>query len=638
MKYFTDCDLKMNFSVETKKFFAVCSEMVRQLDIKSPYTEHQVNEMAADLNCALPLFDVNDGVFSMESFGKYKTKDPAEQYHPQYFLTFTIDKSTRTIGEGALDGVYFENVRVLVTDVDADGYSGGVVHSLPPDMLAFYWNIPIALQGDTFVVQDSCKVLISGTDSYQKVLFANADNLRHVVFPKEMFAVYGSLFFGCYYLESVKLPQNIAMIPRGMFAACMRLPSVHLPDSVHAIGSSAFYNCTALETINLDKLHLVEDSAFCRCESLTRATFHENVVLGPTAFNLCKRLQSVQFNGDYAFLGGEVFNGCLQLKSVKLPKFVVSSTMSVTLDDWVIEQFLQRYLEGSDTLDGAVVTYKNGDLQRKSQCMLRLPSGCFRETAIQEIELPESLTAIGYMAFMDCKRLQSIVLPKMLSTIENKAFYGCVNLQSVEMPIDTFAIEKEAFAGCKALKMVDLSHARDIKEKVFYGCSALQSVAFSTEVYEIANSAFSGCKSLKCLDFSKVSNLHKFGEYAFYGCASLEQVIFSPTNGALPDGVEILDYSPFRFCDYAFQSIQKQCFADCSKLREIVLPETIQEIGVGAFRNCKELQVLRLPASVRKIGTSAFAGCKNLTLEVYPGTYAEEYCKKYYPKKFRVIK
>lgn len=56
-----------------------------------------------------------------------------------------------------------------------------------------------------------------------------------------------------------------------------------------------------------------------------------------------------------------------------------------------------------------------------------------------------------------------------------------------------------------------------------------------------------------------------------------------------------------------------------SKLEELVIPNTIEEIGENAFYQCIKLTKLSIPASVKTISSKAFANCRNiktLTFEV----------------------
>ena len=55
---------------------------------------------------------------------------------------------------------------------------------------------------------------------------------------------------------------------------------------------------------------------------------------------------------------------------------------------------------------------------------------------------------------------------------------------------------------------------------------------------------------------------------------------------------------------------------------EIVIPDTVTEIGDEAFKDCKKLKRIDLPASLTKLGSCVFPGSDDLTL-YYAGTKAQ---------------
>lgn len=50
----------------------------------------------------------------------------------------------------------------------------------------------------------------------------------------------------------------------------------------------------------------------------------------------------------------------------------------------------------------------------------------------------------------------------------------------------------------------------------------------------------------------------------------------------------------------------------CTALKEVVMPEGLQEIGVSAFNSCSSLEKAVIPSSVTNIGESAFKVCSSL--------------------------
>lgn len=54
-------------------------------------------------------------------------------------------------------------------------------------------------------------------------------------------------------------------------------------------------------------------------------------------------------------------------------------------------------------------------------------------------------------------------------------------------------------------------------------------------------------------------------------------------------------------------------FKDCKKLKQIVLPPTITEIGSKSFLNCESLCRISIPSSVTCIGDNSFENCNSLS-------------------------
>lgn len=58
-------------------------------------------------------------------------------------------------------------------------------------------------------------------------------------------------------------------------------------------------------------------------------------------------------------------------------------------------------------------------------------------------------------------------------------------------------------------------------------------------------------------------------------------------------------------------------FEDCASLKNVILPDSIEEISSEAFMNCTALETITLPASLEKLYRSAFEGCTSLKEVVF---------------------
>lgn len=64
--------------------------------------------------------------------------------------------------------------------------------------------------------------------------------------------------------------------------------------------------------------------------------------------------------------------------------------------------------------------------------------------------------------------------------------------------------------------------------------------------------------------------------------------------------------------------LRDNAFYECSSLKHIVLPETLEKIGHHAFYGCSSLESIVIPDSVTEIGMGAFCGCQSLTSAILP--------------------
>ena len=64
-------------------------------------------------------------------------------------------------------------------------------------------------------------------------------------------------------------------------------------------------------------------------------------------------------------------------------------------------------------------------------------------------------------------------------------------------------------------------------------------------------------------------------------------------------------------------------FYGCSKLKSIIIPDSVKKIGDGAFSGCTGLTTINIPDSVTEIGAVAFSGCTGLTIINIPDSVTE---------------
>ena len=69
---------------------------------------------------------------------------------------------------------------------------------------------------------------------------------------------------------------------------------------------------------------------------------------------------------------------------------------------------------------------------------------------------------------------------------------------------------------------------------------------------------------------------------------------------------------PAEIAGQTVSALGENCFADCTNLTTVYLPDTLISIGDGAFSGCTSLRGIFIPESVNVIGEKAFYGCTDL--------------------------
>lgn len=190
----------------------------------------------------------------------------------------------------------------------------------------------------------------------------------------------------------------------------------------------------------------------------------------------------------------------------------------------------------------------------------------FRNTLINNIIFPPTVTIIGNYAFKDCKSLNNIELPNDLEIIGMDAFYGCTSLTGITIPNKVTSINSSVFEGCTSLKNISFPEKlENIASRAFAGCKSLQYVEFPSYLKSIGNNAFSDCSSLT--DFALPHSIESIGSATFRNCINLKRIV-------IPDQITIID---------------NETFSGCSNLSEIVIPKSITSIGNYAFYDCRSI-------------------------------------------------
>lgn len=262
-----------------------------------------------------------------------------------------------------------------------------------------------------------------------------------------------------------------------------------------------------------------------------------------------------------------------------------------------------------------------------------------KNNALVYVDIPDTVTNVGYMAFYLCKNLKTVNFPRtgaqpLVLNYDSFAESAIETLDLSQTYIETVA--NGAFRGCKQLKTVKLNGVQKIDNFAFQSCSALQSVIHTEELTTIGERAFEKCSSLTVFrSQNNAQNLDTI-QYLYDGafsntairnitfrqgliangtpfgcCTNLGTVDCSQLSGL---GVSFTgSYIEKIYLPQSMTAVGASTFSGV-RINELVLPDTVTNIAYNAF-NGAQMGKIVFGSGLTKIGNSAFKNAKITTYD-----------------------
>ncbi len=478
------------------------------------------------------------------------------------------------------------------------------------------------------------------TVRFGNLVFEGCTSLTTVNFNADSCTQMSGIFTGCSALTTVNIGDNVKSIPGGAFKGCTGLTSVTLPDSVRSIGKYAFQNCTGLTTItippsvtncgeelvsgctnlvtvnfNADSCTSNSNNGIFNCTSITTVNIGDNVKSIPRgAFKGCTGLTSVTLPDSVRSIGEYAFQNCTGLTTITIPPSVTDCGTSAFSGCTGLVTVNFNADSCTSTSIGifynctSITTVNIGDNVKS------IPGGAFNGcTGLTSVTLPNSVKSIEKCAFLNCRALTSLTLPQGLSTIGNQAFSRCSGLTTITIPPSVTDCGSSAFSGCTGLVTVNFNADSCVRgSTIFYGCYALDTVVFGANVRSIPARAFSDMYWMPSLTVP--STVSTIGPDAFL---NHRMIYYGGTATGSPWGALCVNGYEEDSLYYA-DSTKVILVGAHPKLRSVIVPTSVRQIGPRAFYNCDSLRMVVLHDSISRIEDYTFSGCQNLSTIIIP--------------------
>ena len=351
-------------------------------------------------------------------------------------------------------------------------------------------------------------------------------------------------------ITSISLPNTLTTI--ASVANCTNMTSITIPSSVTAISGTAFYNDSSLLAITIPATVTSMGSAFHNCTSLEKAIILNNTISG-YQFQNCTALKDVTISDNVTSIGSGAFDNCPSVETLTVP---------ATLTNIAAGAF------------SGLTGLKNLNFYSS-----RAYGNNFNGLPIENLDLT-GVVFIDQSAFQDDSSLVSITIPSSVTSMGQSVFKNCVALQSAN--ILNSIINNNQFQNCTALKDVTFSNnLTTINTNAFLNCPNVETLTIPSSVTNVSSGAFSGMSGLKTLNIY-MSNVPGY--------------VFD----VLP--IENLDLT-------GVVNLAAASFNSCTKLKNVVLSNSLQSIGASAFQDDSSLVSITIPSSVTSMGQLVFKSC-----------------------------
>ena len=394
------------------------------------------------------------------------------------------------------------------------------------------------------------------------------------------------IYFGSYCVGVVKsgvwnnvsIREGTTLIAEKVFYDQEHMIDLVLPNSLKYINDYAFNYCKNLRSITFgNSLLEIGRDAFASIDSLTQLQFPNSLQkISYGAFKYCKNLQSVSFGNSLKIIGEEAFYGRNMLTEVVIPDSVTK---------------IGKHAFDSDSIKRVTIGKSLTEIGEYAFAWENIQSLTWNAKRCKNLGGldPDSFTSLPYYNHIQHDHLESLVFGDEVEYVPAGIAYGAVNLESVIIPLSATAIGASAFEKCSLFtKVVIPDNVTFIEKNAFSSCPLLETVTIGKLVVDLNPSAFD-TRVLKTIIWNAIHcNDLAYLPQTYY---NLETIAF---------GNEV-EYVPGKL------------IYNAQKLKSLVFPSSITEIGEKAFIYCDSISEISFSENLTQINFQAFYSQKDVS-------------------------
>ncbi len=234
---------------------------------------------------------------------------------------------------------------------------------------------------------------------------------------------------------------------------------------------------------------------------------------------------------------------------------------------------------------------------------------CRGLNSVESIVCPDDIYSIDSCAFRECKNLRNLVLPRNLADFDSSWFRQCLKLEQLSLPGQLVCLNPRIFDAYSLRKLHIGAGTCQVQPGTF-SKSNLEYISVEKDNEALISDGVALYSKNKEVFVALAVRQKKYEvdkackiieEKAFSGFSELKEVV-------LPDRIE--EIANFAYSSTSITSFKspknlkvlgEKAFYRCRKLTDITLCNGLESIGNGAF-SATGLHALQIPASVAELG------------------------------------
>lgn len=429
-------------------------------------------------------------------------------------------------------------------------------------------------------------------------------------------------FYGNKTIKKVVLPNTVTELSKNCFKNCTNLEEVIFSKRLKIIGENCFNGCLSLKEIVLpDGLQQIGKTAFCQCNQLKSVTIPDSVTSLKSSFISCRKLEDVRISENVTGIDGKSFWNTPWRNAIQDEFLIVGRNCLIGY-------------QGNDD----VVHIPNG--------VEFLGEDVLDKDKIRIIYLPKSMSKLDLYTLNYFNKLEKVFIANEAMKLNN--YVTSDNGGELDFVVVTNVGENQVIHNndlCLlylANDIIEFEKKRDRKaeiEEMNEKIEKFLNITVPTSciiVFLLVVIPYMKTVTINVFFIPYHFSIEK-GSVIIHAYKGKSRTLTLPSTLLFHKVRRIQEYYPTELRAPFYQN---------TKVRKVVIPDTVTEISNFCFMGCTALEKVKLSSNLKKIGKDCFKDCTSLKTIIFPGSiefigegaFMNTPWRDSYPSEFIIIK